>query len=85
MRVHDSQASREMDLTRERISLILELRKMLPSFQIGFNLVSAAVVGAILESIPGFELSSLVTDKDCRKQCSYWSRAPSSSVTKTVG
>ena len=51
MRVHDSQAYRKMDVTREHISRILELRKILLSFQTGFSLVSAAVVCAILESI----------------------------------
>ena len=55
VRVHDSQACRKMDVTRERISRILELREILLSFQTGFNLVSAAVVCAILESIPGLE------------------------------
>ena len=44
VRVHDSQAYRKMDVTRERISRILELREILPSFQTGFNLVKAAVV-----------------------------------------
>ena len=44
MRVHDSQACEQMDVTRERISRILELREVLPSFKTGFNLVSAAVV-----------------------------------------
>ena len=38
-----------MDVTREHISRILELRVL--SFQTGFNLVNAAVVCAILESI----------------------------------
>ena len=40
--------TRKMDVTRERISRILELREMLLSFQTGFNLVNAAVVCAIL-------------------------------------
>ena len=44
IRVHDSQAYRKMDVTRERISYILELREMVLSFQIGFNLVNPAVV-----------------------------------------
>ena len=49
MRVHDSQAYRKMDVTRERISRILELREiMLFSFQSGFNLVNVAVVCAIM-------------------------------------
>ena len=35
-------------MTRERISRILELREIFLSFQTGFNLVTAAVVCAIL-------------------------------------
>ena len=50
-----------MDVTRERISRVLEVGEMLLSFQTGFNLVSVAVVCAILESISGLEPSSLVT------------------------
>ena len=55
MRAHDSQTYRSMDLTRERISRFSELRKILMSFQTGFNLVDAAVGCAILESISGLE------------------------------
>ena len=62
MRVKDSQAYRTMDVTRERISRILELREILLSFQIGFNLVSAAVVCAVLESISGLEPSSVTSE-----------------------
>ena len=40
-----------MNVTRERVSRILDLRETFLSFQIGFNLVNAAVVCAILESI----------------------------------
>ena len=54
MRVHDSQAYRKMDVTRECISHILELREILLSIQTGFSLVSAAVVCAMLESISGY-------------------------------
>ena len=50
VRVHDSQAYRKMDVTKERISRILELREILLSIQIGFSLVNAAVACAILES-----------------------------------
>ena len=57
MRVHDSQAYRKMDVTRERISRILELREILLSYQTVFSLVNAAVVCAILESISGLEPS----------------------------
>ena len=38
MRVHDSQAYRKMEVTREHISCILELREILLSIQIGFSL-----------------------------------------------
>ena len=62
MRVHDSQAYRKMDVTRERISRISELREILLSFQTGFNFDHTAVVCAILESISGLEPSSLITE-----------------------
>ena len=61
MRVHDSQAYWNKDVTRECISRILELREILLSFQTGFSLVSVAVVCAILESISGLEPSSVIT------------------------
>ena len=51
VRVHDSQAYRKTDVTSERISQIFELRDMLLSFPAGFNLVNAAVVCTVLESI----------------------------------
>ena len=62
MRVHDSQAYRKMDVTRERISRIFELREILLSIQTGFSLVNATVACAILESISGLEPSSVVTE-----------------------
>ena len=62
VRVCDSQAYRKMDVTRERISRIFELREILLSNQIGLNLVNAAVVCAILESISGLEPSSVITE-----------------------
>ena len=62
MRVHDSQAFMKMDVTRERISCILELREILLSIQTGFSLVNAAVVCASLESISGLEPSSAITE-----------------------
>ena len=61
MRVHDSQAYRKMDVTRERISRILELREILLSIQTSLSLVNAAVVCATLESISGLEPSSVIT------------------------
>ena len=48
------------------LSLILELREILLSFQIGYNLVNAAAVCAILESISGLEPSSVIIEP------SYW-------------
>ena len=62
MKVHDSQAYRKMDVTGECISRILELREIHLSFQTGFNLVNAAVVCAILESISGLEPSTVITE-----------------------
>ena len=62
MRVHDSQAYRKMDVTRERISRILELREILLSIQIGFSLINAAVGCVILESISGLGPSSVITE-----------------------
>ena len=61
VRVHDSQACKKMDVTRERINRILELREIPLSFQTGFILVNTAVVCAILESISGLEPSSVIT------------------------
>ena len=62
MRVHASQAYRKMDVTRERISRILELGEILLSIQTGFSFVNAAVVCAILEDISGLEPSSVITE-----------------------
>ena len=62
MRVHDSHACRKVDVTRERISRILELREMLLLFPTGFSLANAAVVCVILDSISGLEPSSVITE-----------------------
>ena len=62
VRVYDLQAYRKMDVTRGRISCVLELREILLSFQTGFNLVNAAVACAIQESISGLEPSSVTPD-----------------------
>ena len=53
VRIHDLQAYRKMDVTRECISCIAELRE---------NPVSAAVVCAVLESISGLEPSTVITE-----------------------
>ena len=62
VRVHDLQAYRNMNVTRKRIKRILELREILLSFPTGFNLVNAAVVSAVMESISGLEPSSVITE-----------------------
>ena len=62
VRVHDSQALRKIDVIRECISCLLELREKLLSFQTGFNHVNAAVVWANLDSISGLESSSVITE-----------------------
>ena len=69
VRVHDSQAYRKMDVTRERISRILQLKEILLSLQTGFNLVNAAVVCAILESFSGFGPSSVTTETKVLEAC----------------
>ena len=45
--------TKNMDMARERISLILELMVMFLSLEMTFSLVTAAVVWAILESTLG--------------------------------
>ena len=71
VRVHDSQVYRKLDVTREHISYILELRGILMSFQTGFSLVNAAVACAVLESISGLEPSSVITEPRYLKPVSY--------------
>ena len=78
--VHDSQAYRKMDVRRGRISRILELRKILLSFQIDFNLL-VAVACAILESISGLEPSSLITEPKYLKLVTVSSSAQSAKRT----
>ena len=51
VRVHVSHAYINIDTTSDPISLILDQRMMFLSFHIGFSLVIAAVVWAILEMI----------------------------------
>ena len=45
MRLHDSEAYRKIDVTREHISRILKPRETLLSFQTSFNLVQDDNVG----------------------------------------
>ena len=60
---------RKMDVTRQCINQILTLREILLSFQTGLNLVNAAVTCAILESISGLELSSVITGAQVFEAC----------------
>ena len=71
-------------MTRERISRILELRKMLLSFKIGFNLVNAAVVCAILVSISGLEPSSDTSEQRYLKLVTVSSFCPFTLISLLV-
>ena len=51
VKIHDSQAYRNMEMTRERISFIFYPRDMLSSLQMGFSFVRAAMACAILERL----------------------------------
>ena len=62
MRVYDSQAYRKMNVTRELISRIFQLREIPLSFQTGFIFVFAAVVCATLESFSGLDPSSVINE-----------------------
>ena len=61
VKVHDSQAYRNMEMTRERISFTFDPRDMLLSLQMGFSFVRAAVACAILERTSGLEPLSETT------------------------
>ena len=59
VKVHDSQAYRNMEMTRERISFTFDPKDMLLSLQMGFSFVRAAVACSILERTSGLEPSSV--------------------------
>ena len=61
VKVHDSQAYINMEMTRERISFTFDPRDMLLSLQMGFSFVRAAVACAILVRTSGLEPSSETT------------------------
>ena len=65
MRVHDSQSYVKLDVTEGRISRILELRKILLSFQTGFNLGNAVVNAALQFQIVGGEMIQRTVDILC--------------------
>ena len=60
-KLHDSQAYRNIEMTRERIRFTFDPRDMLLSLQMGFSFVRIAVACAILERISGLEASSELT------------------------
>ena len=61
--VQDSQAYRNVDMTRERISLIFELSAIFLSFQMFLSFASAAAVWAILARISGSDPSSAMISR----------------------
>ena len=61
VRVHDSQANRKIEMTKECISLILELSAMFLSFHIVLSFVNAPIVWTIRDSISCFDPSSVTT------------------------
>ena len=61
VKVHDSQAYRNMEMTRELISFTFDPRGILLSVEMGFSFVRAAVACAVLEKISGLEPSSETT------------------------
>ena len=60
--VQVSQKYKTIDMTRERNSLIFQLRSMFLSSQMILSFVSAAMVWAILECISGMDPSSVTMD-----------------------
>ena len=59
--VNDSQAYRNMEMTRERISFTFDPRDMLLSFQMGFSFVRATVACSVLKRVSGLEPTSELT------------------------
>ena len=62
VRVHVSQAYRKIEMTKDRISLILELSAMFLSFHMALSFVNAPIVWAILDIISCFDPSSDTTE-----------------------
>ena len=71
-------------MTSARIRLMLDPEAMLLSFLIGFSLVSAAVVCAILEMISGLDTSSVTTDPSSLKLCTVSSRCPLAPISSLM-
>ena len=58
-----------MDVRRERISRILELKKKLLSIQTGFNVVNAAVICTVLKIISSLEPLTDTTEAQVLEAC----------------
>ena len=61
VKVHESQAYRTKEMTRERISFTFDPKDMLLSLKVGFSFVRAAMACTILERTSGLEPSSETT------------------------
>ena len=73
VRVHVSQAYRKIEMTKDRISLILELSAMFLSFHTVLSFVNAPIVWAILDSISCFDPSSVTTEPKYLKLWTFYS------------
>ena len=76
--VQVSQEYKNMDMTRERKSLIFELRSMFLSSQMILSFVTAAMIWAILERISGMDPSSVTM---APKGLKIWTVSSFSSLT----
>ena len=78
MRGYNFNVKSKLVYSRHRLSetRIVKLREILLSLQSGFNLVSAAVVCAILESISGLEPSSVIIEPKYLKHATVSSFCP---------
>ena len=84
VKVHDSQAYRNIEMTRERISFMFDPRDMLLSLQMGFSFVRAAVACAILERTSGLEPSSETTVPSYLKLVTVPSFCPFTSISLSL-
>ena len=76
VKVHDSQAYRNMEMTRGRISFTFDPTDMLLSLRMGFSFVIAAVACAILERISFLEPASETITPMCLKLVTVSSFCP---------
>ena len=84
MRVHISQAYRKIEMTKDRINLILELSAMFLSFHMVLSFVNAPIVWAILDSISCFDPSSVTTEPKYLKLWTVYSFWPPILTSKLI-